>query len=79
MSFITLFLAGKTAALCFSTTPPSRGSFLRSRLARLCLVLFPLVFATWVAITRIEDYVGPSLTTFRVVLIVFESATTKRM
>ncbi|KAH9995388.1 lipid phosphate phosphatase 1 [Russula compacta] len=55
MSFITLFLAGKTAALCFGITPPSRG-FFRSRLARLCLVLFPLVFAIWVAITRIEDY-----------------------
>jgi membrane-associated phospholipid phosphatase len=59
MTFITLFLAGKTAALCFSVTP-SGGSFLRSRFVRLCLVLSPLFFATWVAITRIEDYVGCS-------------------
>ncbi|KAI0289460.1 phosphatidic acid phosphatase type 2/haloperoxidase [Russula brevipes] len=35
---------------------PSGGFFLRSRFARLCLVLSPLFFATWVAITRIEDY-----------------------
>jgi len=55
MTFITLFLAGKTAALCFNFTP-SRGAFLRSRFARLCLVLLPLVYAAWVAITRVEDY-----------------------
>jgi hypothetical protein len=57
MTFITLFLAGKTAALCFNFTPP-RGGFLRSRFGRLCLVLLPLAFAAWVAITRVEDYVG---------------------
>jgi len=55
MIFITLFLAGKTAALCFSITP-SRGALIGSRFARLCLVLSPLAFAAWVAITRIEDY-----------------------
>ncbi|KAF8479804.1 lipid phosphate phosphatase 1 [Russula ochroleuca] len=54
MTFLTLFLAGKTAAFCFSVTP-SR-SFLRSRFGRLVIVLSPLAFATWVAITRIEDY-----------------------
>jgi membrane-associated phospholipid phosphatase len=59
MTFVTLFLAGKTAALCFGITPPC-GPFLRSRFARLCLVLSPLAFATWVAITRVEDYVGRS-------------------
>jgi len=59
MTFISLFLAGKTAALCFNSTP-SRGTLLRSRFARLCLVLLPLVFATWVAITSIEDYVRRS-------------------
>jgi diacylglycerol diphosphate phosphatase/phosphatidate phosphatase len=58
MTFLTLFLAGKTAAFCFSVTP-SR-SFLRSRFGRLVIVLSPLAFATWVAITRIEDYVGRS-------------------
>lgn len=59
MTFVTLFLAGKTAALCFTITPP-RGSFLRSRFGRLIIVLSPLVFASWVAITRIEDYVRRS-------------------
>ncbi len=59
MIFITLFLAGKTGALCFSITP-FRGPLLRSRFARLCLVLLPLVSAAWVAITRVEDYVGRS-------------------
>jgi diacylglycerol diphosphate phosphatase / phosphatidate phosphatase len=56
MTFLTLFLAGKTAIFCFSITP-SR-PFLRSRFARLVVVLTPLAFAVWVAITRIEDYVG---------------------
>ena len=63
MSFVSLFLAGKTAALCFSVTPPhfhNWGLFRRSRFVRLCLVLLPLAFAAWVAITRIEDYVGSS-------------------
>jgi hypothetical protein len=59
MSFVSLFLAGKTAALCFGVTPPC-GPFLRSRLVRFCLVFLPLVYAAWVAITRIEDYVGYS-------------------
>jgi len=54
MIFITWFLAGKTAALCFNITPRSR--FLRSRLGRLVVVLSPLFFSTWVALTRIEDY-----------------------
>lgn len=58
MTFLTLFLAGKTAIFCFSITP-SR-PFLRSRFARLVVVLTPLAFAVWVAITRIEDYVGRS-------------------
>jgi diacylglycerol diphosphate phosphatase / phosphatidate phosphatase len=59
MIFVSLFLAGKTAALCFSVTP-SFVFFLRSRLVRLGIVLMPLVFAGWVAVTRIEDYVGHS-------------------
>ena len=59
MTFVSLFLAGKTAALCFSITP-SCGPLLRSRLVRLCIVLAPFVFSTWVAVTRIEDYVGRS-------------------
>jgi len=57
MTFVSLFFAGKTAALCFSVAP-SFGSFLRSQLVRLCLILLLMVFATWVAITHIKDYVG---------------------
>jgi diacylglycerol diphosphate phosphatase/phosphatidate phosphatase len=64
MTFVSLFLAGKTAALCF-TVIPSCGTLFRSRLVRLCIVLVPLVFAAWVAITRIEDYVGGSLDYFQ--------------
>jgi membrane-associated phospholipid phosphatase len=78
MTFVSLFFAGKTAALCFSVAP-SFGSFLRSRLVRLCLILSPIVFATWVAVTRIEDYVGSLprlLSSAR--LTIPESATTKR-
>ena len=66
MTFTVLFLAGKTAGLCFNVSP-SPVSFLRSRLARLYLVLSPFAFSTWVAITRIEDYVcsSPRLTLLR--------------
>ncbi|KAI9454430.1 lipid phosphate phosphatase 1 [Russula earlei] len=53
MIFVTLFLAGKTAALCFGINP--RLSVIRSRFARLGLVLSPLYFAIWVAVTRVED------------------------
>jgi diacylglycerol diphosphate phosphatase/phosphatidate phosphatase len=56
MTFTALFLAGKTAALCFRVSPYP-GSLLNSRLARLTLVLLPLAFSTWVAVTRVEDYV----------------------
>jgi len=77
MIFITWFLAGKTAALCFNITP--RGRFLRSRLARLVIVLSPLFFSTWVAITRIEDYVGCSLNRLFARLITFQSAIIEKM
>ena len=56
MTFTALFLAGKTAALCFRVSP-FPGSLFNSRLARLILVLLPLAFSTWVAVTRVEDYV----------------------
>jgi hypothetical protein len=59
MTFSTLFLASKTAGLCFSISSPV--SSLRSPLIRLCLVLSPFAFSTWVAIASIEDYVCPSI------------------
>ena len=78
MTFVTLFLAGQTAALCFSITP-SCTPFLRSRFARLCLVLLPLAFSAWVAITRVEDYVSRFSDCLVARLIPFESAIIKKM
>lgn len=56
MSFLFLWLAGKTAVWCFGApTPPS--SLRSSRLANLGLTFSPLLWATFVAVTRIQDYV----------------------
>ena len=57
MMFLSLWIAGMTGAWCLSQ-PTSGGSFLHSKLARLVLSLLPLVFATWVAVSRMEDYVS---------------------
>ena len=56
MTFLSLYLAGLTGAWCFSQAARP-GSFFGSRMARLWLTAAPVVFATWVAITRLEDYV----------------------
>jgi len=55
MMFLSLWIAGMTGAWCISRTAPAR-SFLASKMARLALSLLPLIFATWVAISRLEDY-----------------------
>ncbi|ETW78640.1 lipid phosphate phosphatase [Heterobasidion irregulare TC 32-1] len=55
MTFLSLFLAGKTAAWCFHAPAPPR-SFLGSRLLRFVLSLLPMAFASWVAVSRVEDY-----------------------
>ncbi|KAH9832594.1 lipid phosphate phosphatase 1 [Rhodofomes roseus] len=55
MMFLSLWIAGMTGAWCI-TRPTVARSFLASRLARLSLSLLPLLFATWVAISRLEDY-----------------------
>ncbi len=60
MTFLSLWLAGITGAWCLSQPVPG-GSFLGSKLARLTLSLLPLAFATWVAVSRVEDYVGTPL------------------
>lgn len=57
MMFLSLWIAGLTGAWCL-TQPVPGGSFLRSKLARLTLSLLPLAFATWVAVSRVEDYVS---------------------
>ncbi len=61
MTFLALYLAGLTGAWCL-TQPVPGGSLLRSKLARLTLTLLPLGFATWVAVSRMEDYVRSNLT-----------------
>ena len=61
MTFLALYLAGLTGAWCL-TQPVPGSSLLRSKLARLTVTLLPLGFATWVAVSRMEDYVRPDLT-----------------
>lgn len=60
MMFLSLWIAGITGAWCI-TRPAAARSFLASRLARLSLSFLPLFFATWVAISRLEDYVRAPL------------------
>ncbi|OCH91471.1 lipid phosphate phosphatase 1 [Obba rivulosa] len=55
MTFLSLWIAGMMGAWHI-TQPAPGGSFLASRLARLSISLAPLVFATWVALSRVEDY-----------------------
>ena len=61
MTFLALYLAGLTGAWCL-TQPVPGSSLLRSKLARLTITLLPLGFATWVAVSRMEDYVCPNFT-----------------
>ncbi|KAI0697825.1 lipid phosphate phosphatase 1 [Cerioporus squamosus] len=55
MTFLSLWIAGFSGAWCLSQPVPG-GSLLSSKLARLTLSLLPLAFATWVAVSRVEDY-----------------------
>ncbi|KAI0629382.1 lipid phosphate phosphatase 1 [Trametes polyzona] len=54
MVFFSLWIAGATGAWRLTETVPS--GFHRSKIARLSLSLAPLFYATWVAISRVEDY-----------------------
>ncbi|PCH36340.1 acid phosphatase/Vanadium-dependent haloperoxidase [Wolfiporia cocos MD-104 SS10] len=54
MMFLSLWLAGMTGAWCITRSAPAR-SLLSSKLARLIFSILPLAFATWVAISRVED------------------------
>jgi diacylglycerol diphosphate phosphatase/phosphatidate phosphatase len=56
MTFVTLWLAGKTAALCFRRVSP-RSSPLSGRLAALFLTISPIFWAAFVALSRLEDNV----------------------
>ncbi|KAI0773311.1 phosphatidic acid phosphatase type 2/haloperoxidase [Trametes elegans] len=55
MMFLSLWIAGATGAWRLTEPVPGR-SIGRSKLARLLLSLAPLAFATWVAVSRLEDY-----------------------
>ncbi|SGZ31070.1 BQ5605_C047g12297 [Microbotryum silenes-dioicae] len=53
--FLCLFLAGKNGAFAFQAQFP-RSTILQSRMLRLAITLSPLLLATWIAITRLEDH-----------------------
>ncbi|EPQ56258.1 phosphatidic acid phosphatase, partial [Gloeophyllum trabeum ATCC 11539] len=55
MTFLALWIAGQTAAWCFSIPTPS-GTLVRTRMCRFVVCLLPLAYSTWVAISRLEDY-----------------------
>ncbi|KAG8901121.1 hypothetical protein FRB99_005553 [Tulasnella sp. 403] len=55
LGFLFLFLAGKTGACCL-TAAQSRAGLTSSRLLKLSITIAPLVLASWIAITRLEDY-----------------------
>ncbi|KAG6825501.1 hypothetical protein H0H92_003488, partial [Tricholoma furcatifolium] len=55
MTVLSLWAAGMTAAWCFSVSAPPR-SILASKLGKFCLTLLPLCWASFVAISRIQDY-----------------------
>jgi len=55
MTFISLWLAGRSAAWCFHLPMPAN-SIRSSRVGNFCLTLLPLTWATFVAITRMQDY-----------------------
>ena len=67
MTFLSLFLAGLTGSLCLSTPVPTT-NMIRSRSVLLILTLCPLFWATYIAITRIEDNVRRDPSTDRIVL-----------
>ena len=56
MTFLSLFLAGVTGAWCLNRVATAPSAF-NSRMVRICLTLAPIAFATWVGVSRLEDYV----------------------
>ncbi len=60
MTFFFLWISAQTAAWTLARPLPTRKSYLallNSRSTRAVISLAPLSFATWVAVSRIEDYV----------------------
>ena len=56
MLFLSLWIAGQTAAWAFSV-PKAPGNWRSSRLLLFSLTLIPLFWATRVAISRVQDFV----------------------
>ncbi|KAH8110785.1 lipid phosphate phosphatase 1 [Phellopilus nigrolimitatus] len=57
MTYLFLWLSARTVAWSFGTPLPARNPFIfASRTGRISVTLVPLLFATWVAISRVEDY-----------------------
>lgn len=54
MTFLSLWIAVSIGTWRFGE-PARAASFLASRLARITLTLAPIAFATWVAVSRLED------------------------
>lgn len=55
MAFLSLFLAGLLHTWSFSQPAPARNLF-STKLGRICITLAPIAYATWVAVSRLEDY-----------------------
>ncbi|KIK08841.1 hypothetical protein K443DRAFT_493371 [Laccaria amethystina LaAM-08-1] len=55
MFLLSLWLAGQTAAWCFHVPRPAR-TISSSQMTRFILTLLPISWATFVAISRVEDY-----------------------
>jgi hypothetical protein len=55
MTFLALWIAGQTAAWCFHAPKPA-ASLRSSRMGLLFMTLLPLLWAFFVAISRVEDY-----------------------
>jgi len=53
LGLLFLYLAGKSGCFCRG---PVKGGFLSSRVLRAVLSLSPLVLASWIAVTRLEDH-----------------------
>jgi len=57
MMFLSLWIAGQTAAWCFSVPKPPRNRY-SSRMMVFVVTLSPLFWASHVALTRLQDYVS---------------------
>ena len=57
MIYLSLWIAGQSAAWCFSI-PKAPRSVRSSRIGILCLSLLPFFWALYVALTRLQDHVS---------------------